>query len=237
MREDEKLLSQKLDYILDRYMSASDVARAFGFKSNSMITAMRQTSNPKVLSTLHKDGLEKYFNIPLKVWDKEVRVEEMDSIIQSYQENQKSIAPLLPFCNNQELLERLVGEWSAYFYSSQIDPTPHSIKHTIYPDGKVEDENGNRGQLFLGTNQSMIIKEATNSKNLVSYTFNNSQVAYATFVFTLSSKSDMVNDEILNFGFLSKKRFANDEVKKILGERDKLQMKIDKAFLERVAVL
>ncbi len=97
MREDDKLLSQKLDYILDHYMSASDVARAFGFKSNSMITAMRQTNNPKVISKLHKDGLEKYFNIPLSIWDKEVTIEAMPTIIQSYQNHQKSTAPPAPF--------------------------------------------------------------------------------------------------------------------------------------------
>jgi len=237
MREDDKLLSQKLDYILDHYMSASDVARAFGFKSNSMITAMRQANNPKVLSKLHKDGLEKYFNIPLEVWDKEVGIKEIDRLIVSHQHKQKSIAPLLPFSNNQELLERLVGEWTAYFYSSQTGEIPHAIKHTIYPDGKVEDENGNRGQLFLGTNQLMIIKEAQNSKNLISYTFTNTQVAYHTFAFTLASKIDQLNCEMLNFGFLSKKKLDEDKIKIILGQKDKLQMKIDKKFLERVAGL
>ncbi len=130
-----------------------------------------------------------------------------------------------------------MGEWYAYFYSSQIDALPHTIKHTIDTNGKVEDENGNRGQLFLGSHQSMIIKEAQNSKNLVSYTFTNSQVAYATFVFTLTSKSDKVNEEMLNFGFFSKKRFEADAIKTLLGAKEKMQMKIDKEFLERVAVL
>lgn len=235
MREDEQVLSQKLDYILDRYMSASDMARAFGFKSNSMITAMRQPNNPKVLSKLHKDGLEKYFNIPLQIWDVEVKLEEMDAIIQAYQKAPST--PTLPFQSNQELLDRLVGEWYAYFYSSQMDITPHIIKHTIEANGKVSDENSNSGQLFIGRNQSMIIKESYNSKNLVSYTFTNNQVAYNTFAFTLTSKSNKVNDEMLNFGFLSKKRFTNDEVKTILGQRERLQMKIDKEFLERVADL
>ena len=75
---------QKLDYILDTHMNATEVTRAFGFKSETMLSKLRKGSSH--ISTLYIDGLEKYFNIPSKIFTTKLHTtDEIDEMIKSYQ--------------------------------------------------------------------------------------------------------------------------------------------------------
>ena len=49
------------------------------------------------------------------------------------------------------------------------------------------------------------------------------------------SKSNGVNRELFNFGVVSKNRMELEDVKYILGERAKVQIKIDSDLKERMA--
>ena len=82
--------------------------------------------------------------------------------------------------------------------------------------------------------QSIIIKEIHNSKNLVSITFDNLQVPYGIFSYTLVYKQRYINKKICNFGFYSNKKLENDVVKKILGNINEVQIKINCKFEERI---
>ena len=75
---------QKLDYILDTHMNATEVTRAFGFKSETMISKLRKGKSH--ISTLYLDGLEKYFNIPSEIFIMTINdTDEIDELIKSYQ--------------------------------------------------------------------------------------------------------------------------------------------------------
>ncbi len=232
--QDKVIIAEKLDYILDTYMSASDVTKKFGFGSPSMISSMRNRDKAQTLLQVHQEGLERHFNIPLEVWSRDVVMDKsiIDDMIKEYK--REDILIVFPFTKNDELLKNLVGDWYAYFYSSNEVSKIHSIETNIDENCIVRDQNKNSGQLFLGTNQSMIIKESINSKNLVSMTFTNSQVAYEIFVFSLVSKQDQINDEMFNFGFFSKKKLDKDVVIKTLGDINTTQLKMDRGFLERI---
>ena len=79
---------KKLDYLLEHYMTATDVTRAFGFRSNTMISNMRKGQTN--IATLHMEGLEKHFNIPQKVFSSEVTsTQEIDLLIKRYQKEQE----------------------------------------------------------------------------------------------------------------------------------------------------
>lgn len=235
--QEKIIISEKLNYILDTYMSASDVTKKFGFASNSMISSLRNKNNPQTLLIVHQEGLEKHFNIPLEVWSRDVVMDKsiIDDMIKNH--HKEDILTAFPFTKNDELLKNLVGDWYAYFYSSNEVSKIHSIKTTINKNCIVTDQNKNSGQLFIGTNQSMIIKESINSKNLVSITFTNIEVAYEVFAFSLISKQDQINDEMLNFGFFSKKELDQDVVIKTLGDINTTQLKMDRGFLRRLTTI
>jgi len=240
-KEMKIVIAEKLDYILDTYMSASDVTKKFGFGSNSMISSLRNKNNSQTLLPVHQEGLEKHFDIPMQIWDKSLPMDKksIDSMIKEYKESKQKIdiSTNNIFKENKDLLDKLIGDWYGYFYSSNIELKIHSIKTTIDNNYNVIDENNNRGKLFLGTNQSMIIKESFNSKNLVSITFTNIQVAYEIFSFSLVSKQDQINNEMFNFGFFSREELDEEVVIKTLGDIGTTQLKIDREFLERLTIL
>ncbi len=235
--QDKVIIAEKLDYILDTYMSASDVTKKFGFGSPSMISSMRNRDKAQTLLQVHQEGLERHFNIPLKVWSRNVAMDKsiIDNMIKEYKK--ENILTVFPFTKNDELLKNLVGDWYAYFYSSNEVSKIHSIKTNIDENCIVTDQNNNSGKLFIGTNQSIIIKESINSKNLVSITFTNIEVAYEVFAFSLISKQDQINDKMLNFGFFSKKELDRDVVIKTLGDIDTTQLKMDMEFLKRITYI
>jgi hypothetical protein len=105
---------------------------------------------------------------------------------------------------------------------------------TIYEDFSVEDMHGNRGKLLIGRNQSIILKESSNSKNITSITFDNNRVVYGKFPFSRVSKSNGINKELFNFGFFSRDRVELDEATEILGKIKEVQLKIDHNMLERL---
>ena len=80
-----------------------------------------------------------------------------------------------------------------------------------------------------------MVKEAKNSKNLISITFDNHQVAYEMFHFSLVSKRNHVNREMFNYGFFSRYEIELDRVKTILGEKKSVQLKMQCEFVERIA--
>jgi hypothetical protein len=105
----------------------------------------------------------------------------------------------------------------------------------IYEDFSVEDMHKNRGKLFIGQNQSIIIKQSNNSKNLTSITFDNNQVTYNSFAFSRVSKSNKLNKELFNFGFFSRKKMSEDDAREILGEKERIQKHMDSSMLERIS--
>ena len=223
--------SEKLDFIFKHLNLKGDlIAKEFGLGA-SYISKMRNHYN-NTLKDVHLYAFENLYGIPIKIFkDKTICTEtQIISILDKYKEcNNTDI-----FYKNKKLLSELEGDWYAYFYPSNTFATIHSIRTTIFIDGNVIDENKNFGHIHIGKVQSIIIKEAYNSKNLISLTFDNQQVAYGIFSFTLASKSNHINQKMCNFGFFSKKQLELDIVKTILGDIENMQLKINGSFENKI---
>jgi hypothetical protein len=168
------------------------------------------------------------YNIPIEIFeDDSIKTKEhIDEILL----NRDNI-----FLKNYDLLNRLKGDWYLYSYpSNSAFAKVWETETTIYEDFSVEDMHGNRGKLMIGRNQSIILKESSNSKNITSITFDNNRVAYGKFPFSRVSKSNGINKELFNFGFFSRDRVELDDATEILGEIKSVQLKIDHNMLERI---
>lgn len=237
---------EKLDYLLNNYMSATDVASAFGFKSDAVLTKMRRGQSN--INTLHLDGLEKYFNIPKKVFDNEIKnKEKIDKLIKSYKKevlkaslpiDDSSLFSSQIFPKNEKLFNKLKGKWYGYVYPSNPASAEHGIwevKTIIGDDYSVVDEPwGNAGYLMLGKNESLIVKESYDHDDLTIIRFSNRQVPSEHFRFVLVTNQNHTLNEIINFGFFSRKQYSPNEAKEILGDLKSKQLKLDLAFNERL---
>jgi len=221
---------EKLAFILKyRSLSNSEIASKFGVTSGT-ISKMKTDYN-STLKPSYLYAFESAYNIPYKIFeDKNINTPEQ--IIKILDEKKKKDIKDI-FYQNEDLLTQLVGDWYAYLYPSNSSDDIYEIKTTIFEDGRVKDANRNHGNLYLGKRQSMIIKEARNSEELISITFDNRQVTFGMFSFTLVSKINFSNSKMCNFGFFSKKELSEEEAKQILGEREKIQFKLDNDFEER----
>ncbi len=230
---DEKFYSneEKIDFLIRHLkLNVKDIADLFGMQSN-YISKLRNADHD-TLRPLHLYAFTGAFNIPFKVFDKNVKdSKQLKAILEEQKKEEKEEL----FKKNKQLIDDIEGDWYAYFYPSNRFSEIYRIKTTIEPDGTVSDENGNRGKLFIGTNQSLIIKEARNSKNLINITFDNHQVAYNMFHFSLVSKRNHNNLEMFNYGFFSRYEIETDMLKEILGAKEKVQLKMECDFAERIS--
>lgn len=223
--------SEKLNFIIKHLNLKGDlIAKDFGLGA-SYISKMRNHYD-NTLKDVHLYAFENCYGIPMRIFkDDTISTEaEIIAILDEHKEcNDNDI-----FYKNKRLLANLEGDWYAYFYPSNSFANIHSIKTTIFGDGRVVDENKNFGHIHIGKVQSIIIKQAHNSKNLISLTFDNQQVAYGMFSFTLVSKSNHINQKMCNFGFFSKKQLELDIVKTILGDIENMQLKINGTFENKI---
>jgi transcriptional regulator with XRE-family HTH domain len=222
---------EKLNFIINHLkLDVKEIAHLFGVKP-AYISKLREQSHNS-LKPMHLYAFSSAFNIPYKIFDKNVNTTEQ---IKTILEKEKKVSKELFFKKNKQLLEDIKGDWYAYFYPSNQFSDIYRIKTSINNDGTIIDENNNFGKLLIGTNQSLIIKEAFNSKNLITIVFDNHKVAYDLFHFSLISKRNHIPREMFNFGFFSRQEIPLDKVKKILGEKEKIQLKMLCEFEERIA--
>ncbi len=233
--------AQKLDYLLEHYMSATEVTRAFGFKSNTMISNMRKGQTN--VATLHMEGLETHFGIPKEIFTNQIsNSEEIDSLIENYKirktdETNNTLSNSV-FPNNEKLFQKLKGVWYGYLYPSNPASAKHGVwevKTIIKDDYSVVDEPwGNRGYIQLGKHESLIIKESYDNDDLTIIRFSNRQVPSAHFRFVIISNQNNTLHEMVNFGFFSRKQYNPNEAKEILGDIESKQLKLDLEFNDRL---
>jgi len=210
---------EKLSFII-KYLQldVKDIALAFGL-STGYISKLRNSTHGQ-LKPIHLYAFESRFNIPYKIFqDSSINTtNKIIEVLNLYLPLNNSIKrEIKVFQKDDRILNKLVGDWYQYLYRSNKNIEIYEIKTTINSDYSVYDKNKNFGELFISQNQSMIIKKSTNSKNLVSITFNNMQIAYKVFPFTLVSKQNNTQFEMVSFGFFSKKRLNHQRVKEIFG--------------------
>jgi len=229
--------SDRLKYITTLLqLNTNDIAQKLNV-SASFISHLYRDSSAK-LRDLHLYAFSSAYNIPMeafeyKKYEEFVTQNEIRDIVQRNREIEESI-----FKKDINIINKLVGKWYMYSYPSnpkQIKEDLWETKTLFYADGTVEDGHHNIGYILSNQNQTIVLKESLFNKNITSVTFDNSQIGHNVFLFSRVSKSNGVNRELFNFGVASKNRMNLEDVKYILGDRAKVQMKIDVYLKERMA--
>lgn len=242
---DKERLALKTEFVIKNYTGgALEVANLFGYKKSTSITNIcnfdpRRAKDARSIVRLQIEGLERHYQIPIEIFEHSVRFDEelISSTIEKYRAKLKKKEETTSiFSPNPELLKKLEGDWYSYFYPSADFIEIQSIKTSINSDYSVTDEYGNRGMVNFGVDQSIIIKESKNSKNITSIVFNNRTITYSIFPYSMISRTNSSNRAINYFGFFSRKKFDIETAKKILGEDRKLmQIQIPYEFEDRMA--
>jgi hypothetical protein len=244
-----ELTREKLIYIINNHIDGGKktlAIKTFGYKKENVVSNFCSKNVNSYLKKLHMESIERHHHIPISIWDREFPfdTELIDKEIKKYQSSLNQGAINIEtkdtiFQKNEQLFKKLKGIWYAYLYPSN----PNSAKETegvwiveteIYDDYTVIDQWGNKGYLKLGKQESLIIKESYENNDLTVIRFQNRQVPFENFRFTIVSNQNFTIHEMVNFGFYSRKKYTPKEAKKILGDMKKVQLKLDLEFEERL---
>ena len=145
---------EKLNFLIHYLkLDVKEIASLWGVKP-AYISKLREQSHNS-LKTMHLYAFTGAFNIPFEVFDKKIKTsEQVVEILEAHKKEKKEEF----FEKNQQVLQNIQGDWYAYFYPSNRFAEIYRIKTTINLDGTVIDANGNKGKLFTGTTQSLIVK-------------------------------------------------------------------------------
>ena len=229
--ENELLYSneEKLNYILKKLkLTTKEISNKLEI-SASLVSQIQNCYNGK-LKKIHLYALSNAYNIPMDIFEDE-SINSSDTI--DFMLKQASFTI---FKKDYKMLEKLIGRW--YIYSYPSNPNLAEVWSTethIYDDFTVVDAHRNKGEIYIGKKQSLLMKESHNSKNITTIVFDNDRVTYGSFPFSKITKSNNFNKEILNFGFFSRDKLEKSEAKKILGTLESVQLQIDYSLIERVS--
>ena len=245
-----KLLTQKLNHIIDEYIEGGKEelsVKTFGYeRQNSVTNLCSYGKKSNFLKKIHMESIERHHRIPITIWEDSFPFdkEKINQLIEEYRafsnngtlsfEKEDSI-----FKQNQELFKQLKGTWYAYIYPSNPSSAKKTegiwiVETTIHEDYSVVDYWGNAGYLKIGKNQSLIIKEPYENSDLTVIRFSNRHISFEHFRFTIVSNQNGTTNEMVNFGFYSRKKYSPQEAKAILGEMNKVQLKLDLGFDKRL---
>ena len=244
-----ELTRKKLIYIINNYIEGGKkelATNTFGYDKENVVSNFCSPTVNSHLKKLHMESIERHHKIPMNLWEKSLSYDEIqiDKLIKEYRLNLKN--GLFPkneketiFTNNKKLFQKLKGVWYAYIYASnpttaQITDGIWIVPTEIYDDYTVIDHWNNKGYLKLGKNESLIIKESYENNDLTVIRFQNRQVPFENFRFTIVSNQNHTTHEMVNFGFYSRKKYTPQEAKRILGDMNKVQLKLDLKFDERL---
>jgi transcriptional regulator with XRE-family HTH domain len=220
---------EKLNYVLKKLnLTTKEIAKKLEI-STGLVSQIQNHYNGK-LRKVHLYAISNAYDIPMDIFEDESI--NLKSTI-DYMLKQASFRI---FEQDYKLLEKLIGRWYLYSYpSNQNLAKIWSTETHIYDDFTVLDAHRNRGRLYIGKKQSIIIKESNNSQNITTTVFDNDRVTYGNFPFSRIAKSNSFNREILSFGFFSRKEIPKDRAKEILGEVEKVQLQMDYSVIDRVS--
>ena len=231
VHEDNRLYNreEKLNYVIKKLrLSTKEISQKLEI-SSGLVSQIQNPFNGK-LRKIHIYAISNAYNIPMDIFeDENINSKEMiDSMLKQ--------ASFKIFEKDYQTLNRLVGRW--YLYSYPSNPNLSEVWSTethIYDDFTVLDAHRNRGRIYIGKKQSLIIKESNNSKNITTTIFDNDRITYGNFPFSRIAKSNSFNREILSFGFFSRRQIEKAEAKNILGKIEKVQLQMDYNVIDRVS--
>ncbi|CAA6821360.1 MAG: Unknown protein [uncultured Sulfurovum sp.] len=220
---------EKLNYVIKKLnLQTKEIAQKLEI-TPALISQIQNHYNGK-LKKIHLYAICNAYNIPMEIFENENinREEIIDELLDQAEQN-------IMFHDDHDILDKLAGLWYVYSYPS--NPKLSEVwctETTIYENFQVEDAHKNRGKLYIGEKQSIILKESNNSKNVTSITFDNNRITYETFPFSRVSKSNSLNKELFNFGFFSRRKMSKEEAKEVLGSVNEVQLQMNYELLERI---
>ena len=222
---------EKLKYVIKSLsLTTKEISKKLEI-SQGMVSQIINYRNNK-LRNIHIYAICNAYNIPIEIFENR-EINSTKIVDQILKESKNGSI----FKKDYELLDKLLGKWYMYSYPSSSNLTDVWETETyFYEDFTVEDMHQNRGNLFIGKNQSIILKESHNSHNITSITFDNDKVTYGSFAFSRVSKSNILNQELFNFGLFSRNEIEKEKAKKILGDTNKVQIKMDYEMLKRISL-
>ena len=248
-------LTDKLNYLIEYYIDGGveELAlKTFGYERQNAVSNLC-SNRPKTstIRKIHMESIQAYHKIPMAIWKNTIPFDKtiLDNMIAEYRLKLKQKKQLENtsgqminnpiFQKNEKLFNKLKGVWYAYLYPSNPKSASETegvwiVETTIYDDYTVKDYWDNAGYLKLGKNESLIIKESYDNNDLTVIRFPNRQVPSQHFRFTIVSNQNNTTTEMVNFGFYSRKRYTPKEAKEILGDMNKVQLKLDLDFNDRI---
>ncbi len=219
---------EKLSYVFKQLkLSTKEIAKCLQI-SAGLVSQIQNPYNGK-LKNIHLYAIAHAYHVPMEIFKEEItHTAQIDTLLKR--------STFSPFYEDYQLLEKLLGQW--YFYSYPSNPNLAKVWSTqtiIHEDFTVEDMHRNRGRLYIGKKQSIILKESNNSKNITCTVFDNNRITYGSFPFSRIAKSNNFNREILSFGFCSRKFFSKEQASRILGELSEVQLQLDYSLIERIS--
>ena len=220
---------EKLNYIVKTLnLTTQEISKKLEI-SPSLVSQIQNCYNGK-LKRIHLYALSKAYNIPMEIFEDEA-IDSKETIDFMLKQASFSI-----FKKDYSVLQKLMGRWYLYSYPSSPNLSEvWSTETIIYDDFTVLDAHRNKGKVYIGQKQSLLIKESHNSKNITTTMFDNDRITYGNFPFSRIAKSNNFNKEILSFGFFSRNKLEKSEARKILGELKSVQLQIDYSLIERVS--
>ena len=247
-----KLLREKFKYIIDYHIEGGKKLLAietFGYDRENQVANLCSINYKPSIKKMHMESMEKHHHIPLTVWESSLPFNKakIDQLIAEHKVSKRAERISFEeedniFTKNQKLFENLKGVWYAYLYPSNPNSAQETegiwiVETTIHDDYSVVDYWGNAWYLKIGKNQSLIIKEPYENSDLTVIRFSNRHVSFEHFRFTIVSNQNGTINEMINFGFYSRKKYSPQEAKEILGDMNKVQLKLDFGFEERLREL
>ena len=229
---------EKLQFLIKKYfkLSQKELADTFEVRETEMSKIVNNQENK--LKNIHLLGFCQLYDVPYEIFsDKKLNTEKkLVVFLDNYRKNLKSANNL--FQKDERLWEMLKGVWYGYMYASvpfNGDQDIHQIKTDFYGDYEVIDEYKNAGKVFMGDNQSIIVKKTPNEKNFSLIVISNKQVAYQIFRFAIISIQNGTDaSEMFNWGFYTKEPLSKEEAREVLDDKKKIQLKLDYDLVSRI---
>ena len=183
--EDSEILynnEEKLNYILKKLkLTTKEIANKLEI-SSSLVSQIQNCYNGK-LRKIHLYAISNAYNIPMSIFDDETinSTKTIDFMLKQ--------ASFTIFKKDYKTLEKLMGKWYVYSYPSNPNLSElWSTETYIYDDFTVLDAHRNKGELYIGKKQSLLMKESHNSRNITSIVFDNDRITYGNFPFSKIAK-------------------------------------------------
>ena len=169
------------------------------------------------------------------------------SLIRKYVENYQKIEKLskkytdLKLIIDNPILKKLVGKWHCYFYGSfLIQKDEHifwdaklDINHSFGVKMISKEGSEDTGTIVIDENQSLIKVKNLETKNSI-YMILNNRIIKDINVIKIASKQFQKDLDFFSIGIISKEKLTTKDAKKLLGETDKLLLKVDKGLQDRL---